>query len=183
MEWYKRLFPEATSEKDFVPLYAVETNFGTWTIYSTVRAFGPRMEGGVTFFPRWDRKNIDLIYRDLFKAVRAIAQHRIGIFEWDTSQTKVSDYLPDWTCMVSEKVIFNFIDLWIEKNPTASLREMVDHFETERMSLVNRESIGGFLEEMIISGQIKRLPRDWMTPVELQDVVRLAKRYRIPLGT
>ena len=58
---------------------------------------------------------------------------------------------------------------------------MVDYLEHDATHLVNRSNIGEFLEEMIVSGQMKRLPRDWMTPAELDGVLRLAKEYGVEL--
>lgn len=44
---------------------------------------------------------------------------------------------------------------------------------------MNKDNIGGFLEEMIVSGQMKRWPRGWMTPAELDGILRLAKEYAV----
>jgi hypothetical protein len=179
-EWFKCLFPEASNDQDTVLLYSLQTRNGELQVHTRVATFK------VSFVhePRelWLALNgtrSSSSFSDVFGAVVAASKHQTGIQGFDESDERISDYLLDWQLRVEKHTIFNYIDLWILENPQSSLREMVDYFEHEATHMVDRENLEDFLEEMIISGQVKRLPRDWMTPSELDRILRLAKEYGV----
>jgi hypothetical protein len=180
--WYDVLVPNAKDEEDPVLLYSLQTRLGELQILATLATFRIALSYGTgTLWLALNESRSVGLFEDTCDAVVAASRHQSGITELDTSDEKVSDYLLDWKVRVSQRMIFNYIDLWVHENPDSSLREMVDYFEHDATHLVNRENIGGFLEEMIVSGQMKRLPRDWMTPAELDRILLLAKEYGVEL--
>jgi hypothetical protein len=183
-EWFRPLFSKARSEDDLVRLYSLRTVLGAWEVHTPVKTFEIQpIRRKNDFHLFWsDAPEPSRIFHSVFDAIKAVAAHRTGIEQWDLSTLEVSDYLRRWKRRVSKRIIFNFIDLWIGHNPRGSLREMVDYFEQEDTHLVERMRIDRFLEEMIVTGQIKRLPSDWLAPSELKLIVKLAKDYGIPVG-
>ena len=179
-EWYKVLVPEASSENDEVLLYSFLTQVGELQVLTTVRTFwiSPEYESK-TLVLALDGVRSEEVFRDACDAVVAASKHESGIARWDRHGQQLSDYLLAWEVRVSQYLIINYIDLWIQRNPQGSLREMVDYFEHDPTHLVNRGNIADFLRQMIVSGQVKRLPRDWMTPAELHGVLRLAREYGV----
>lgn len=179
-DWYKSLLPEATSEDAIVLLYSMPTDVGELQVLTTVATFRisfvrePR-----AFALALNGVKGDRVFRDVCDAVVAASKHGTGITRWDWHGQQLSDYLPDWKVRVSQYLIINYIDLWIQRNPEGSLREMVDYFEHDPTHLVNRGNIADSLRQLIVSGQVKRLPRDWMTPAELDSVLRLAREYGV----
>ena len=179
-EWYKALEPSARSEQDPIVLDSFQTKIGELQIVAAVSAFRiTTIHETPVLWLALDGLRGSKNFRDACDAVVAASKHKSGISELDTSEENVSDYLLDWSIRVSQRLIFNYIDSWVCKKPNGSLREMVDYFEHDATHLVNRYNIGGFLEEMIVGGQMKRLPRDWMTPSELDGILRLAKEYGV----
>jgi hypothetical protein len=184
-EWFRRLFPQAQDANELVSLYALHTLLGDWEVHTPIKTFQIRhFPTKNDFYLSWDdEKGSNRVFSTVFDAIKAVANHQTGVEAWDRSTFKASDYLRDWKRHISKWVIFNFLDSWIKCNPNGSLREMVDYFEHENtLLLADRMEIRGFLEEMIGTGQIERLPGDWMKPAELESVVQLAKEYGIPIG-
>lgn len=182
-DWYCTMFPDAEGEDDLVPLYSLETLLGTWEVHAPVRTFRyqPIKEEN-TFFLFWaDEDESQGHFITVYDAIKTVHFHSTGIAEWDASSFEVSDYLLDWEREVPDRVIFNYIDYWIQRNPKGSLRGMVDYFEHDDTRLVDRMNISGFLEEMIISGQLNSIPHPSMSPCELESVVRLARDYGISI--
>jgi hypothetical protein len=183
-EWYRSIFRDAGDESELVPLFNMRTSIGTWEILTPIRTFKFHpikqkheyylaLEGGDYAGP----------YFDIFNGVKAVCNHTTGVEEWDSSNCQASDYLGDWSPAVVEYVVYNYIDQWIRNNPHGSLRSMVDYFHHDGTHLVKRKNISDFLKEMITTGQIDSLPSDFMVPSELTSVVRLAKKYGIPIGS
>jgi hypothetical protein len=184
-EWFHPLFRKAESEDELVLLYSRKTPLGRWKLLTPIKTFRFQpIKRKNKFLLRWRDGDIfpDRLFHSVFDGIIAVVNHRTGISEWDSSTHKAPDYLPKWRRHVSKVVIFNFLDLWMKKNPEGCLREMVNYFEHEDTHLIKRTRIGGFLEEMMVTGQIDRLPSDHMVPSELQRVVRLAKKFRVPIG-
>jgi hypothetical protein len=183
-EWFRPLFPKARSTDDSVRLYSLPTLLGDWEVHTPVKTFEIQpLRRKNDFYLIWSSEpETSREFHSVFDAIKAVAAHQTGIEQWDESTIEASDYLRHWTRRVSKRVIFNFIDLWIRHNPRGCLREMVDYFEHEDTHLVERMRIDSFLKEMIVSGQIERLPSDWLAPAELKLVVELAKDYGIPVG-
>jgi len=114
--------------------------------------------------------------------IQAVANHQTGVEEWDVSTFEAPDYLSRWKRRVPKRVVFNYLDSRMTANPDQCLRQMIDYFEHEETKLADRFKIGKFLKEMIVSGQIDRLPSDWLAPGQLMRVVLLAKKWGIPVG-
>jgi len=182
-DWYKILLPGATSEQDSVLLYSMPTEIGELQVLTTVATFRISfVREPKAFALALDGVESDRIFKDACDAVVAASKHKSGITRWDRHGQRLSDYLPGWEVRVSQYLIINYIDLWIQRNPQGSLREMVDYFEHDPTHLVNRGNIADSLRQMIVSGQVKRLPRDWMTPAELDGVLRLAREYGVEVS-
>ena len=180
--WYDALVSHAKDEEYPVLLYSLQTRLGELQIVATLATFKIALGygKGTLWLALNESRSVGLL-EDACDAVLAASRHKSGIRELDTSDEKISDYLLDWKVRVGQRLIFNYIDLWIRENINGSLREMVDYFEHDATHLVNRGNLSGFLEEMIVSGQVERLPRDWMTPAELDHILHLAKEYGVEL--
>lgn len=181
--WYCTMFPEAASDEDLVTLYSFSTALGDWEVHTPVKTFRiQRLKTTNEFYLSWrDANDPTECHMSVFDAIKSVAQHRTGVTEWDESSFEASDYLLDWTREVSDRVIFNFMDYWMDRNSGGDLRGMVDYFEHEATHLINRMNIANFMTEMIVSGQMNRFPRVWMPPAELRSVISLAKEYGIPV--
>lgn len=182
-EWYNRLFPDAESEDDLVLLYSFHTLLGDWELQTPVKTFKYRpTKEKSEFFLFWNDGDDSVASTNtVFEPIISVAQHQTGVSEWDESSFKASDYLKDWKREVSDRVIFNFIDYWMECRPAGTLREMVDYFEHEDTHLIDRMNIAEFLKEMILTGQMTQFPRVWMPPAEMSSVIRMAKEYGVPV--
>ncbi len=183
MNWYQVMFPDAETEERLIPLYSIGTPLGRWEIRTPVRTFRyqPTKEQN-DFFLFWsDNEEPHGLFHDVHDAIRAVCSHSTGVEMWDDSSLGVSDYLLDWKREVPDRIVFNYIDYWIQRNPEGTLRDMVDYFEHDDTHLVDRTSLGDCLEEMIVNGQMTSFPRVWMPPADLRHVIELAKEYRIPV--
>lgn len=181
-KWFSSLAPDAKDQQDPVLLYSLRTSLGELHIMTTLSTFRISVSDETrSLWLELDGARSSKVFADACDAVVAASRHQSSIRKLDTSDERISDYLLDWTTRVSQRMIFNYIDLWVQGHPNGSLREMVDYFEHDATHLVNRDNIAGFLEEMIVGGQMKRLPRDWMTPAELDGILRLAKEYDVDL--
>lgn len=182
--WFATLFPEADDEDQLVLLYSFHTPLGDWGVQTPIKTFKIRpTKERSCFYLQWAGQPLPGEgFDSVYAAVQAVAGHKTGVAEWDSSSFEAPDYLRAWKRQVPGRTILNFLDSWIRSRPNGSLREMVDYFEHEDTHLVNRRNIKRFLERMIMYGQLERLPSDFMTPAELRGVVRLARRFRIPLG-
>ena len=182
-EWYKVMFPNAETADDLVLLYSFDTVIGDWEVQTPVKTFRfqPVKEPN-EFFLFWNDSDKSVCCtRSVSDAIIAVAQHKTGVEEWDHSSFEASDYLNDSKRAILDRTIFNFIDYWMERNPEGDLRQMVDYFEHEDTCLIDRMRIFGYLEEMIVSGQMTRFPRVGMSPAEMSSIIRLAKEYGIPV--
>jgi len=177
------MYSEAESEDDLVPLYSFNTVLGDWEVHTPVKTFRfQSLKQTNNFYVFWNGGEESIACtKSVFDAIIAVAQHKTGVEEWDHSSFEVSDYLNDWKREVSDRVIFNFINHWMDCNSEGTLREIVDYFEHEATHLIDRMNIVGFLKEMIVSGQMSRFPRVWMPPAEMSSVIELAKEYGIPV--
>lgn len=182
-DWYTQLFPEAESEDDLVLLYSFDTLLGDWELHTTVKTFKYRpTKEKSEFFLFWNDGDESVASaKTVFEPILSVAQHRTGVSEWDESSFEASDYLKDWKREVSERVIFNFIDYWMECRPDGTLREIVDYFEHEDTHLIDRMNIVDFMKDMILTGQMTRFPRVWMPPAEMSSVIEMAKEYGVPV--
>lgn len=108
-------------------LYSFQTQIGELQILTAIVTFGisPSYEPPVLWLA-FDGLRGRKDFKDACDAVVAASRHQSGIPTFDTSGENVSDYLLDWSVRVSQRLILNYIDLWVRKNPDGSLREMVD---------------------------------------------------------
>jgi hypothetical protein len=176
------MFPDAVSADDLVLLYSFSTILGGWEIHTPVNTFRFQPIKQVNeFFLFWNEGE-EPVERttSVIDAIIAVSQHRTDIVEWDDSSFDAPDDLNEWNREVLDRTVFNFIDYWMEQNPQGSLRQMVEYFEHEDTCLIDRIRIGGFVEEMIVTGQMTRLPGVWMAPAEMSSVIELATAYGIP---
>ena len=182
-EWFRQIDPRAESEDDTVLLYSLPTEEGTLQIVGSLSAFNilPYRSPDPLIRLRFAGMESDRRFKDVFAALKAAYRGESGISEWDCVGVTISDYLGDWEMCVGRRILFNYFALWIEKNPGGTLRSMDDYFRRDRMSLVDRHDICAFLEEMLVSGQLQKLPGDWLTPSEYDGVLRLAKEYGVEI--
>jgi hypothetical protein len=180
-EWYSVMFPKAKSEDDLVPLYRYRSPLGNWEVHTAVKTFRYQpFKQPNDFYLFWaDDDDSKGHFHSVFDAIKAVYSHTTGVEAWDNSSIEVTDYLGDWQRRKMKRVIFNYIDQWIAKNPGGDLRGMVDYFEHDDTVLVNRLNISDFLKEMIVTGQLTALPGTAFAPAELHGIIRLAEKYGI----
>lgn len=162
---------------DDVLLFSKVTTFGTFEVRTpsstfeiTLQTFGSRYFLYVSSAPGFVRD-----YDTPYKAIAAVGEHRIGLRQWDESSETVSDYAPDWTPHLDKKFKIQLIGNFIDQRPDCSYRQLIDYFRLKHSYVAERMEIAGLLQELIITGQMKRPLKDWGTPCELKRLVRIAK--------
>src|SRR5262249_13636177 len=96
------------------------------------------------------------MYESPDEVTRAVAEHRTGIPEWDTSTEKVSDYAPDWERNPDKLFRMWLLDAYLPKRPDDSLRTLVDYFESRYSDVLERTEIDDLLTEPITTSQLDR---------------------------
>jgi hypothetical protein len=183
----KLLFPTAKDEDDPVTLYSLAVKIGVLKIVAPIRVFRfSRKDERAVWLEFWGNYEPlegwpdSTSFRDAGEAKAAVECHTTSLPSWDRSGIDFT-ISPEWKREVSEHVIFNHLDQWMRRLG-ASLRDMTDYFERHPTGLVDRCNISEFLEQMMVSGQIDRLPSDEFAPAELDRVVSLARKMGIPVG-
>jgi len=179
-EWYKLLVPKAQDEQDTIAIFSKRTRVGRLTIITPIETFRiSQMREDRVFGLALNGHPGMKVFGDACDAVVAASKHRSGIPKLDGSTEAVSDYIRDWRVCVKPHFLFNYIDLWLRGNPRGSLRDLVDYFEHDPTHLVDRLLICRALKEMIVTGQLKKLPSDHLTPAELHGILTLAREYGV----
>ncbi len=115
--------------------------------------------------------------RKIYDLIIAVAQHRTGLAEWDASDEIVSDYIKDWQPEFDDRLLMNLVADFLRVRPHDSMRGMVDYFEHKHSYCLERMKIIDLLEQLIITGEIDRIPSMHMAPSEMEDIGRLAKKW------
>jgi hypothetical protein len=163
-----------------IPICSLATSLGTWTVSTDAETMKVSF---VTYgfpycltnsqFPEFELTTS----RKIYDLIRAVAEHKTGLPEWDDSDEKVSDYIRDWTRHFDDRLLINLLADYLEKCPHEGMRGVVDYFEHKYSYMMDRMKIVDLMEQMIMAGEMKRLPSMDMAPSETQSLQLLAERW------
>jgi len=112
----------------------------------------------------------------IYELIRAVAEHRTGLPVWDASRVHVSDYVKDWTLKLDKKFQMQCVAEYLRMHPTgSSMRKMADYFEHKHGYFMHRMLVRDLLRELLMTGQIDKLPSMAMAPSEFKSLERMAK--------
>ena len=164
---------------DDVLIFSKQTSVGTFEIRTprstfdiTFQTYGQTYSLHLSSDPEFIRS-----YPEPYDALRAVSQHNIGHSEWDAAAESVSDYADDWTRHFDKKFKMLILGNYVDANPDASYRELIDYFEHKHSYLCDRIEIGDLLTELITTGQIDKPLDDWMVPSDLRDASEIANDW------
>lgn len=162
-----------------VAIFTTETSLGEWCISTDSDTFNiSAITYGFPYYltisshPDFEQTTIKKIY----ELIKAVANHRTGLPDWDSSSETVSDYAGDWTLKLDKLFQMNLVGEYLRMNPSgSSMREMVDYFEHKHGCFMDRMLVRDLLRELIMTGQIDKLPSMSMAPTEIRSLERMAK--------
>ncbi len=168
-----------TSDAERIAVFTTETSLGEWCISTDPDTFAI---SGVTYgflyyltisnHPEFER----VTEKKIYEHVRSVAEHRTGLPVWDASSERVSDYVKDWTLRIDKKFQMQLVAAYLYMNPSgSSMRRMVDYFEHKHGYLMDRMLVRDLLRELVMTGQIDKLPSMSMAPAEIKSLERMAK--------
>jgi len=163
-----------------IPIFSIETSLGTW-LASTDRE--TMAISHVTYgFPyyltnsRFEEFKLTST-KDIYELVCAVAQHRTGLQQWDDSTETVSDYIRDWKVEYDDRLLMNLVAEYLRLRPDDSMRDIVDYFEHKHSYMIDRMKVKDLLQQLILTGEIERIPSLAMAPSEMKILQRLAERW------
>lgn len=112
-----------------------------------------------------------------YDIVNVVHQHRTGYEPWDGSDELAPDSLAGWTCHVNDQTKIQLLSDCINSPFWHSYREVVDYFHFKHPYLLDRCQIANLIEDLAITGQLEKLPSDWMTPAELSLTSARVKKW------
>jgi len=164
---------------DRIPIFTLDTSIGEWCVSTVTDTFAI---SGVTYgFPYYltisSYSEFELVTTGkIYDHIRAVAEHRTGLAEWDSSSEQVSDYIKDWNLQLDKKFQMQLVWEYLRMNLTGStMRLMVDYFEHKHGYLMDRMLVLDLLRELIMTVQIGELPSMSMAPSEMKSLERMAK--------
>lgn len=165
-----------------VLLFSKKTGCGVFRIETDQSTFDIKYDlPGRVYALRNDRdESFCTMHEEPYDAIRAVAEHRTGIEEWDASSEKVSDYAPDWERHPDKLFQMRLLDAYLTKRPKDSLRTIVDYFEGRHYYVLERMAIDDLLTELITTGQLDKLPSMHLAPAEMKGLSRIAKHWLRP---
>lgn len=163
-----------------IPICSLSTSLGTWTASTDAETM--KVSFQTYDFPYYltnsQFPDFELTTRkEIYVLIRAVSQHKTGLPEWDESDIKVSDYIRDWTRHFDDRLLINLVADYLEKCPHEGMRGVVDYFEHKYSYMLDRMKIVELMEQMILTGEMKKLPSMDMAPSETQSLQRLAKKW------
>ena len=168
-----------TSDAGRIAIFTTETSLGEWCVSTDPDTFNI---SGVTYgypyyltissYPDFER----VTEKKIHDHIRAVAERRTGLSEWDLSSEHVSDYVKDWTLKLDKKFQMQLVSEYLRMHLTgSSMRGMVDYFEHKHGYFMDRMLVRDLLRELIMTGQIDKLPSMSMAPAEMKSLGRMAK--------
>ena len=168
-----------STDKGRISVFTKLTSLGEWCVSTDADTFAI---SGVTYgfpyfltnsgHPEFER----ITDKKPYEHIRAVAEHRTGLPNWDISAAHVSDYAKDWTLNLDKKIQMNLVAEYLQMNPSgSSMRRMIDYFEHKHGYFMDRTLVRDLLRELIMTGQIDKLPSMTMAPAELKSLERMAK--------
>tara|TARA_A100001391_G_scaffold41777_2_gene24059 strand:- start:286 stop:831 length:546 start_codon:yes stop_codon:yes gene_type:complete len=164
-----------------IPLFSEKTAIGTWLVSCDRETLDiSHVSHGFSYYLTNSQfPDFELVStKDLYDLIRAVAQHRTGLEEWDGSTEAVSDYVRDWKEEYDDRLLINLTAEYLQRREGDSIREMVDYFEHKHSYMLDREKLKELLQQMMLTGEIKRLPSFDMAPSEMKSLQRLERKWR-----
>ena len=167
-------------EDSRIPICSLSTSLGTWTASTDAETMKVSF---VTYDFPYHLTNsqfpgFELTTRkEIYDLIRAVAKHKTGLREWDESDEKASDYIRDWTPHYDDRLLINLVADYLRQCPHESMRGVVDYFEHKYSYMMERMKIVDLMEQMIMTGEMKKLPSMPMAPAETQSLIPLAKKW------
>ena len=159
-------------------IITIETALGEWCVSTDPETF--KISGitygfpyylTITGHPDFERVTEGKIYDH----IRAVAEHRTGLAEWDSSPERASDYVRDWTLRLDKKFQMHLVAEYLRMHPSgSSMRRMVDYFEHKYGYFMHRMVVLDLLRELVMTVQIDKLPSMSMAPAEMKSLERMA---------
>ncbi|WP_413431614.1 hypothetical protein [Crateriforma spongiae] len=168
-----------TSAPGRIAIFTKATALGEWCVSTDPETF---TISGVTYgfpyfltitgHPDFER----VTEKEIYDHIRAVSEHRTGLAKWDSSPEHVSDYVKDWNLRLDKKFQMQLVAEYLRMHPGgSSMREMVDYFEHKHGYFMDRMLMRDLLRELVMTGQIDRLPSMSMAPSEMKSLERMAK--------
>jgi hypothetical protein len=163
-----------------IPICSLPTSLGTWTASTDAETM--KVSHKTYDFPYYLTNSqfpeFELTTRkDIYVLVRAVAQHKTGLHEWDESDEKASDYIRKWKLHFDDRLLINLVADYLRQRPDDSMRSLIDYFEHKYSYMMERMKVVDLIRQMIMSGEIKKLPSMHMAPSETYSLQRLAKKW------
>jgi hypothetical protein len=163
-----------------IPICSLSTSLGTWTVSTDAKTM--KLSAITYGFPYYltnsEFPDFELATsKDIYVLIRAVAEHKTGLPEWDKSDEKASDYIKKWKRHFDDRLLINLVADYLEKRPDDSMRSLIDYFEHKYSYMMDRMKIIDLIRQMMVSGEIKKLPSMDMAPAETRSLQRLAKKW------
>lgn len=169
-----------TKDDSRIPICSLSTLLGTWTASTDAETMKVSFQtyDYPYFLTNSEFPEFELATRkDIYVLIRAVAQHKTGLPKWDDSDEKVSDYIRDWTPHYDDRLLINLVADYLEQCPHEGMRTVVDYFEHKYSYMMDRMKVIELMEQMILTGEMKKLPSMKMAPSETDCLRRLAKKF------
>ncbi len=168
------------SNSKLLVIFTTCTKLGKWRISTYPETFQiSNVMDGLTYYltisnyPEFERST----EKGVYEHVRAVAEHRTGLRDWDESGIRVSDYVKDWNLRLDKKFQINLVAEYLRIEADASMRQMVDYFERKYGYMIDRIILKDLLQELVITRQVDKLPSMYMAPAEMKSLEPLAKEW------
>ena len=172
-----------TKRDSRIPLFSLETSLGTWLVSTDENTFSiSQVTYGFPYYLTNDGfSDFELSTdRKLYELIVAVAQHSTGLLAWDECDESVSDHVRDWTPEYDDRQLINLVAEYLRLRPNGSMRCMVDYFEHKHSYFMNRTKIKELLVQLMLTGEIEKIPSMQMAPAEMRSLKRLAKKWLEP---
>lgn len=163
-----------------IPICSLSTPLGTWT--ASTDAVTMNVSFKTYGFPYYLTNSLFPDFKltttkDVYVLIRAVANHTTGLLEWDDSDEKASDYIRDWTRHFDDRLLINLVADYLEECPDEKMRGVIDYFEHKFSFMLNRVKVIELMEQLILTGEMKKLPSMDMAPSETRSLERLAQKW------
>ena len=169
-----------TNTEKRIPIFSKKTSLGTWLVSTDRETIAI---SHVTYgFPYYLTNSMlddfeRVSTKEIYELVRVVAQHRTGLQQWDDSTEIVSDYVRDWKEEYDDRLLMSIVAEYLNLRPDDSMRGMVDYFEHKHSYMIDRMKLKDLLQQLILLGEIDRIPSLAMAPSEMKSLQRLAERF------
>jgi hypothetical protein len=160
-----------------IPIFSTQTLTGLFTIDTDESTFAisPFPPGSVYRLRNDKFPSFARMFPEPYDAIRAVAENRIGLPEWDASSERVSDYAGDWVREDDKAFRMKMLGRFLDARPHAGMSELVQYFEYRHNYFLNRLQIEELIEELLVNGAMTKLPNMDCAQSELKSLTKLAE--------